>query len=854
MEGVQPMPARNGHPPIPHAIRRLCALLAAGSAAISTAFAAGGPENALVVVNADSWASTYIANEYIAGRHIPPSNVVRLRNLPSFEQMNVEDFRTRILAPALRAAEQRGLAPQIDYVLYSADFPTAIDVTADLGGKPMPKAITQPAAINGLTYLYPFTISKNAAYLGLNVNFYYRHPAQSQPELDWSDEDRKLYAEIISALRPRNGESARPPDKTVPAPPVLANLPPDSGLQPLLEKLLVLKKAHPASTELLYNLACMHARLGDPIAAIGALREAVDHGWWDMRTAEMDPDLASIRGREDFAILTARAKLSKFDLIPTSGFRSSVGWLPTGQPVAPDKGIRYMLSTVLACTSGRGNSVTEAISALKRSIGADGSRPKGTVYFLENRDVRSTTREWGFRRAVEKLRETGVWASVEEGVMPKNKGDVAGVTLGSASFDWATSGSKLLPGAIGDNLTSCGGMLGENDGQTVLTEFIRHGAGGASGTVTEPYAIQAKFPAPFLHFHYARGCTLAEAYYQSLAGPYQLLIVGDALCAPWKRDLAVVPGDLAPGRILKGKVQLSSTTRSYDGITTGTFELFLDGRRIAAAPPGKPIEFNTADANDGPHELVIAATGNDGGVTNGSVRIPVIIRNGDAELRVTAPSGSIAWDKPLVLTASATGATSIVFFHDLDEVARITGASGSVTIDPRILGQGPVRIQPVATLAESKQILGEPVTLRINPPAPLQPTSASSRLVLANGFTVTPAGGKPAIVQDSTAGDWLQKAGVAENDSFAIEGWFKAAAAEVYQFQLRGPTTLRLWVDGKPQEWPRGSEWWFIPVHLAPGRHLLHIEAKASGAPQLEVRFGGPGTRRLDGARFQHRE
>ena len=817
------------------------------------ALGAGGPENALVVVNADSWASTFIANEYVAARHIPPANVVRLRNLPDFERMNVEDFRTKILGPLLHAAEQRGVAPQIDYVLYSADFPWAIDVSADLAGKQMPRAITQPAAITGLTYLYPFTMAKNAAYLGLNVNFYYRKPAHRRPEAEWSDEDRKLYTETISALREKKPEPADASDKFIPAPPKLSHSPPtaDTGLRPHLEDLLKLRKSHPANMELLYNLACLHARLGNPTAAVGALRDAVDNGWWDMHTAEADPDLASIRNREDYALVAARARLVKFDLIPTSGFRAGVGWLPTGQPVPLPNGMRYMLSTVLACTSGRGNSVAEAVASLQRSIAADGSRPKGTIYFLENRDVRSTTREWGFSRAAEKLRDSGVWSSIEEGVLPRNRGDVAGVTIGSADFSWDTSGSKLLPGAIGDNLTSYGGALGEADAQTPITEFIRHGAAGAGGTVTEPFAIQAKFPAPFIHFHYAQGCSLAEAFYQSLAGPYQLLIVGDALCTPWKRDLTVLPGDLAPGAILKGRLQLSPTARSADGITAAGFELYLDGRRVAAEPAGKPIGFNTADATDGPHELTVAANGNDGPVTRGSVRIPVVIRNGASEIRVTAPPASIPWDRPLSLTASAPGASAIVFFHDVDEVARIEGADGTAQIDPRILGQGPVRIQPVAILHDLKQILGEPVVLRVGPPAALQPASASSRIVFADGFKVTPAGGKPAIVQDSTA-DWLAKAGVGENAEFTVEGWFKIAAAEVCQFQLRGPANLRLLVDGQPQGWPRGGEWWFVPVHLAPGRHLLRIEGKASGAPHLEVRFGGPGTRRIDGARFQH--
>src|SRR5687767_7194264 len=133
----------------------------------ASALAAGAPENVLVVVNGDSWASTYLANEYGGLRDIAPDHFVVLRDVPSFERMTVEDFRTKILRPALDAAEKRGLGGQIDYVLYSTDFPTAIDVSADMEGKKIPPQITQPAAISGLTFLYQFTLAKNPGYLGL---------------------------------------------------------------------------------------------------------------------------------------------------------------------------------------------------------------------------------------------------------------------------------------------------------------------------------------------------------------------------------------------------------------------------------------------------------------------------------------------------------------------------------------------------------------------------------------------------------------------------------------------------------------------------------------------------------------
>jgi len=832
--------------------------LAAAAASLLPAAAglgAGGPENALVLVNADSWASTCIANEYVSARHIPPANVITLRNLPDFEQMTVEDFRTLILQPALRTAEQRGIGPQIDYVLYSADFPTAIDVRTDLIGKQLPRVITQPAAINGLTYLYGLTMAKNMNYLGLNVNFYHRQSIRSMGDGQWPDEDKKSYAEAVALMQKKIAENSKEPGTPPPGQPDAPKPSPavESELQPVLEKLLELKAKHPTHTELLYNIACVQARLGKPEAAVDSLRKAVDNGWWDMRLAEMDPDLGSIRGRQDFSLLVLRAKMAKFEVLPTSGFRGAIGWLPTGQPVPGTQGVRYLLSTMLAYTSGRGNSVREAVTNLQRSIGADGTRPKGTIYFMENRDVRSTTREWGFRRSAEKLRDAGVASSVEEGVLPKNKTDVAGVTIGTAQFDWPASGSRLLPGAICDNLTSTSGEMAENAGQTPLTDFIRAGAGGASGTVTEPFAIQAKFPDPFIHYHYAQGCSLAEAFYQSLAGPYQILIVGDALCTPWRRDLTVQPGDLTAGATLKGMLRITPSATSRDRIAAGVFELYLDGRRVASVQAGGTLELDTARVMDGQHEIAVVANGSDPVSTRGTIRLPVTILNGDAKVRAEGPTGSVPWDKPVQLTASVPGAKSFIFFHNTDEVGRITGDTGSVQVDPRILGQGPIRIYPVAVLGDTKQILGAPIDFRVTPPTALPALRSSSQIVLADGFTVTPAGGKKTIVQEST-GDWLAKAGVANGGAFTIDAWFTVSADDVYQFQFRGPADLRLSVDGKPQDWPRGTGWRFIPVHLAPGRHLLRIDGKADSPPRLDVRFGGPGTQRLDGKRFRHPE
>ena len=149
-------------------------------------------------------------------------------------------------------------------------------------------------------------------------------------------------------------------------------------------------------------------------------------------------------------------------------------------------------------------------------------------------------------------------AEVVAGPLPQGRRDVAGLTMGAADFDWAKSGNTILPGAICENLTSLGAVFTPSAGQTPLSAFVRAGAAGSSGTVIEPYALQAKFPHPAIHVHYARGATLAEAFYQAVQSPYQLLVVGDPLCRPWATIPQVTAAvSTAEGRRADGDAPLS---------------------------------------------------------------------------------------------------------------------------------------------------------------------------------------------------------------------------------------------------------------------------------------------------------
>ena len=844
-------------------MRRAWVLILVGFCA--QVFAAGEPENAVVVVNRNSWASTRIANEYVHARGVPASHVIYLADLPSFERIRVEEFRQRILIPVLQTIDERGLAGQIDCVLYSADFPTAIDVSGDAGQRPLPQILTKVAAINGLTFLHRAVTAKDIRYLDLGINRYARPVGSSSRDTPWDDDQQQQYAEALAKFqaftmrrREASKRSKEKTDESETKPSSEAESPPDKQalaqeLAPIVESLTPLRAKHPHSADLLYNLACVLAQMDRGDEAIEALQAAVQAGWWNYGLGSHDRDLRSLRQRVDFQELIAQMKAVKFEVQPPVEFNVTTDWLADGSIGTAEQGERYMLSTVLAYTSGRGNSVREALASLRRSITADGTRPRGTVYFLENGSIRSTTREWGLRRAAEELQQLGVRAAVEPGILPKGKSDVAGATIGTASFDWAASGSTILPGAICEHLTSCGGMLHEGAGQTPLTEFIRYGAAGASGTVTEPYAIQAKFPTPFIHWFYAQGVTLAEAFYLSVTGPYQLLIVGDGLCQPWARQTELDVDGLKTGSTLKGTVTLTPPVESTDTFQPTEYELYLDGRRILTEKPNTGLVWDTTQAPDGPHEVCVVgrAAGTVG--TRAVTRLPVVIGNGEAKFELNSPvPAELRWDKPLVLDARMAGAKEIIFYQHAREVARITGSEGQVEIDPRRLGQGPSRIQPVGVLTAGGMVWGQPVAVNVVPPPSLQAVELPAGKQLASGFQVQATDQSPQII-GRAEGDWLAKAGVTKDVSFAVEAWFEVPDDDVYQFQLRGDARS-LTVDGEPQDWPRGGSWWFVPVPLAHGLHHLHLEGVASAHPTLDVRFGGQGTQRLDGQRFRHTE
>src|SRR5690606_10383574 len=104
-------------------------------------------ENLLLVVNENSHASKTIANYYIRFRKVPPLNVVYLDWQGDLNTCSGEEFREQILMPVFEEIGQRNLLLQIDYVVYSADFPWRVNLKDDLASEKLPKQFSPTASL-----------------------------------------------------------------------------------------------------------------------------------------------------------------------------------------------------------------------------------------------------------------------------------------------------------------------------------------------------------------------------------------------------------------------------------------------------------------------------------------------------------------------------------------------------------------------------------------------------------------------------------------------------------------------------------------------------------------------------------
>jgi uncharacterized protein (TIGR03790 family) len=221
-------------------------------------------------------------------------------------------------------------------------------------------------------------------------------------------------------------------------------------------------------------------------------------------------------------------------------------------------------------------SLAGAESILNSGLASDSSFPTQAVYLAKTSDAARNVRFVEFDDAIFDARLRGdsslIWINTDSTSFT----NLLGLLTGLANLSLPANG--LLPGAIGDSLTSYAGDILENSGQTSLLAFLNAGASASYGTVVEPCNYTQKFPHPLDYFYQARGFCLAESYYQSLANPYQGLMVGEPLAAPFARPGTATWSSLTNGAVLSGQVALQPSFFAAAGnLPLGQADLFVDG-------------------------------------------------------------------------------------------------------------------------------------------------------------------------------------------------------------------------------------------------------------------------------------
>ena len=608
------------------------------------------------------------------GADIPARNVVYLNNIPDLETIGWKSFRKLILEPLISEIEFRKLAGSVDYVVYSADFPTAVDVSdhkkklldvlKKKTGRDAPAQIFNGnASLTSLTFFAAAALQNEPSYMLLESNNYYRKPAQLLLKRPFVG-NRQIQFE--KAIKKINSKS-------------------DQELDVAIKSLIEIANKNPRQLAVPYWLAKFYGKKGDAKNATLWLTRSVRQGWCYQKQTLADLAFEKVKDDPLFKGIVNRIPDLPFEFVPTHGFKNRFLWAPNGMlNTERGQGNRHFLSTILSVTRNEGISEKQALEQIRRSIKADESKPQGTFYFTDTKDVRTVNRKPNFAVAIEQLNAMGLKTEVVTHALPFKARDVIGLTCGTPAFNWIASGCKIIPGAFCDNLTSYGGAF-HNPSQTKCIQFLLHGAAGASGTVIEPYALQAKFPHPMIHVHYARGCSMAEAFYQSVHGPFQTIVVGDALCQPWATKPVLNVTGISPGDSVQGEIELKLDV-SQSPVPVAGIEFFVDGQPVNRVGMREVITFDTSNMTDGYHEIRLVVIANNSIQATGNVVLPITINNhGDSTTMTTEHVDYLDTDQ-LTFHVESNFGDSIELMHNGRSLSKKIGKTVDFTVPANLLG------------------------------------------------------------------------------------------------------------------------------------------------------------------------
>lgn len=644
-----------------------------------------GPENVIVVVNADSRDSRTVANHYVALRKVPSANVILLTGVPEGLTVSLDDFKSKILVPLLKQLDQRRLAPQARVIAYSAGFPTSVDVsqhTERLTDPDQKKYQLPTASLTGMTYFYQFVLLDSEKYLDWGANLYARGPFIRNFANPFFDEQKRSRFEQAVVSRTA-GQHQQAADE--------------------FERLF-------AEAGTLAPLAILAAddyvMAGDPESATRLVEQAVNSGWSSEAYLRQNENLAPLLDTARIQALAPR--LNHFPTVSQEpmGFTATTGWTSCGFPGRTmQEGVPYLMSCMLAVVHPRGSTVEQAVDVLQRSAHCDSTFPDGGFWFMHTGDARTNPRFPQMGNALLWLKKAGFEAELIHSAMPTAKsGPCAGLMLGLARIPLEERKWHFVPGAISENLTSLSAQF-DTGSQTKITELLHAGAAMTCGPVFEPYNLHFKFPSPLMYGFYAAGTSAIEAFYLSITSPYQVLIVGDPIAQPF----ATPPSDsveISATAIEGGVRRVGFVRRQLPVVENSTaarsIEIYVEGRLVQATPAADRIEMSLTEEVTGSIEVRHVLIG-------GSMIQPRVAHTKWLELPGSTATPEAVWvtDAGFV-QLECEGASSITLTHHAETIGTIQGSAGKLSVPFDRLGSGPIRMRPIADF-DGRRVPGQPI-------------------------------------------------------------------------------------------------------------------------------------------------
>jgi uncharacterized protein (TIGR03790 family) len=384
------------------------------------------------------------------------------------------------------------------------------------------------------------------------------------------------------------------------------------------------------------------------------------------------------------------------------------------------------VSSVLGFTGIFGNSPNDIIAGLRRTAGADGSKPVGTIYFEESTTgsdpYRSRKNQWPVTKTALTARGIPYLESTDtQGKSPKNRSDVRGAVIGAAYYT-IPNGSTYLPGSWADSMTSFGCHF-MNRTQTKASQLIRVGAGGSSGTVHEPMNSPVRFPRSHIFIYQADGATLGEAFYRATDNPDLQMMLGDPLGQAYADvpQITLTSGP-AEGAVVSGTVLLTATASlSSPMLATDIdrIDRYVDGKYAGTTTNSGTWNLNTSALSDGRHELRVVAVNNAAAESQALLIRNVMVNNTGRSVSITGSDLNAGTQSSLavpVTSVSGSGSISRIELRHLGRtVGQLASGAGNVTLDVTKLAYGTNTVIPVAVFSDGAQVAGIPVQVNRDP-------------------------------------------------------------------------------------------------------------------------------------------